>query len=61
MASISLDIGKVVQGRLSVRLTLKGVKPFMFRLKLALAVVRMAGWISPIPFAVAIEEHEART
>lgn len=61
MGSISLDINKIARGRLSVSLTLKGVRRFNFRLKVAIAVMRLAGWISPVPFDVAIEEHEART
>ncbi|KUO53184.1 MAG: hypothetical protein APF82_00930 [Sphingomonadales bacterium BRH_c42] len=61
MASISLDINNIVRGRLSVSVTLKGVRLFNFRLKVAIAVMRLAGWISPVPFDVAVEEHETRT
>lgn len=61
MASISLDICKIVKGRLAVSIALKGVVRFNLRLKLAIAIMRLAGFISPVPFIVTIEDYETRT
>lgn len=60
MGSILLDINEVAQPRLSISVNFTGVARFSFRLKAAVAIMRLAGWISPIPIDVEVE-NEART
>lgn len=60
MASISLDIGEIASREIRVSVRFQGVTRFRLRLKLAAAIMRLAGWISPVPVAVEFD-HEART
>lgn len=61
MSSIFLDINEIASTHLSVSVKVHGVARFSFRLKVATAVMRLAGWIMPVPVIVEIEDHEART
>jgi len=60
MSSILLDINEIASSRLSVSVKFQGVARFRFRLKVAAAIMRLAGWISPVPVVVEVE-NEART
>lgn len=60
MGSILLDINEVASSRLSISTKFTGLVRFRFRLKVAVAIMRLAGWISPIPIDVEVE-NEART
>ncbi len=60
MASILLDINEVAKSRLSISVKFTGVARFNFRLKAAGWIMRLAGWISPVPIVVEVE-NEART
>lgn len=60
MGSILLDINEVAKSRLSLSVKFTGVVRFRFRVHAAIAIMRLAGWISPIPIDVEVE-NEART
>ena len=60
MGSILLDINEVASSRLSISAKFTGLVRFRFRLKVAVAIMCLAGWISPIPIDVEVE-NEART
>lgn len=60
LGSISLDMGKIAKGRLSIRIRITGVRAFSLRLKVATAIMRVGAWIMPVPATVEIED-EART
>lgn len=59
MASISLDIGKIAKrvGPYAVRV--KGAKRFCFRLRIGMAIMRLAALILPVGVTVEVE-NEAR-
>ncbi len=60
MPPIFLDINEIASSRLSLSVKVQGVARFRFRLKVFAAIMRLAGWISPIPVVVEVE-NEART
>lgn len=57
---ISLDMGKIAKGSMTLRIRVTGVRAFSLRLKLATAIMRVGAWIMPVPATVEIED-EART
>lgn len=57
MTSIRLDINKIASRNLSVSVKLVGVRRFGLRINAAAAVLRLAGWISPVPIVVGIEDE----